>query len=43
MDQDSKKKKGICKKLDKYRGIFLVPTVSIIFEKLLKNRISDTL
>ena len=29
--------------LDNYRGIFLVPILSAIFEKLLKNRISDTL
>ena len=43
MDQGSKKKKGTFKKLDNYRGILLVPIVSIIFEKLLKNRISDTL
>ena len=38
-----KKKKGTFRKLDNYRGIFLVPILSIIFEKLLKNRISDTL
>ena len=37
------KKKGTFKKLDNYRGIFLVPVLIIIFEKLLKNRISDTL
>ena len=43
MDQDSKIEKGTFKKLDNYRGIFLVPILSIIFEKLLKNRISDTL
>ena len=38
-----KKKKGTFKKLDYYRGIFLVRILNIIFEKLLKNRISDTL
>ena len=38
-----KKKKGTFRKLDNYRGIFLVPILSIIFEKLLKNKISDTL
>ena len=38
-----KKKKGTFRKLDNYRVIFLVPIVSIIFENLLKNRISDTL
>ena len=43
MDQDSKQKKGTFRKLDNYRGIFLVPVLSIIFKKLLKNKISDTL
>ena len=38
-----KKRKGTFRKLDNYRGIFLVPILRIIFEKLLKNRISDTL
>ena len=38
-----KKKKGTFRKLDNYRGIFIVPILSIIFEKLLKNRIPDTL
>ena len=38
-----KKRKGTFRKLNNYRGIFLVPILSIIFEKLLKNRISDTL
>ena len=38
-----KNKKGTFRKLDNYRGIFLVPIPSIIFEKLLKNRITDTL
>ena len=44
MGQDSEKEKGkLDNYLDNYRGIFLVPILSIIFEKLLKNRISDTL
>ena len=38
-----KKKKGSFKRLKNYRGIFLVPTLSIIFEKLLKNRINKLL
>ena len=38
-----KKKKGSFKKLKNYRGIFLVPILSIIFEKLLKNRINQLL
>ena len=38
-----KKKKGTFRKLDNYRGIFIVPILSIIFEKLLKKRIPDTL
>ena len=38
-----KQKKGTFRKLDNYRGIFLVPILSIIFEKLLKKKISDTL
>ena len=38
-----KKKKGTSKKLDNYRGIFIVPILSIIFKKLLKNRLSNTL
>ena len=38
-----KQKKGTLGKFDNYRGIFLVPILSIIFEKLLKNKISDTL
>ena len=38
-----KKKKGSFKKLNNYRGIFIVPILSIIFEKLLKNRITTTL
>ena len=40
MDKDSKK---TFKKLNIYRGIFFVHILSSIFEKLLKNRISDTL
>ena len=39
MDQTLKKKKGLFKSLKNYRGIFIVPIISIIFEKLLKNRI----
>ena len=38
-----KKKKSTSKRLDSYRGIFIVPILSIIFEKLLKNRLSNTL
>ena len=38
-----KKKKGSFKSLKNYRGIFIVPIISIIFEKLLKNRITPTL
>ena len=38
-----KQKKGTFRKLDKYRDIFLVRILSIIFEKLSKNKISDTL
>ena len=38
-----KQKKSTYRKLDNYRGIFLVPILSIIFEKLLTNKISDTL
>ena len=38
-----KQKKGTFRKLDNYRSIFLVPILSIIFEKILKNRISGTL
>ena len=38
-----KQKKRTFRKLDNYRGIFLVGILSIIFEKLLKNKISDTL
>ena len=38
-----KKIRGTSKKLDNYRGTFIVPILSIIFEKLLKNRLSNTL
>ena len=38
-----KKKKGSFKKLKNYRGIFLVPILIIISEKLLKNRINKLL
>ena len=37
------KKKGSFKMLKDYRGIFLVPILSIIFEKLLKNGINKLL
>ena len=37
------KNKGSSKKLNNYRGIFIVPIISVIFEKLLKNRITPTL
>ena len=30
-------------KLSNYKGIFLVPIISIIFEKLLKNRVTPLL
>ena len=38
-----KKKRGSFRKVENYRGIFLAPILSIIFEKLLKNRISQHL
>ena len=38
-----KKNKWSSKKLNNYRGIFIVPIISVIFEKLLKNRITPTL
>ena len=41
--QTLKKKTGSTRKLSSYRGIFLVPVLSIIFEKLLKNRITPHL
>ena len=31
------------KKLNSYRGIFLVPIMSLTFEKLIKNRITPTM
>ena len=31
------------RKLSNYRGVFLVPIISIIFEKLLKNRVTPLL
>ena len=37
------KKTGSKRKLGKYRGVFLVPVANLIFEKLLKNRISPHL
>ena len=36
-------KNGSMKKLNSYRGILLVPIMSLIFEKLIKNRITPTL
>ena len=41
--QTLKKKNGSVRKLSNYRGIFLVPIISIIFEKLLKNRVTPLL
>ena len=41
--QTLKKKTGSTRKLSSYRGIFLVPVLSIIFEKLLKNKITPHL
>ena len=37
------KKKWIMKTLNSYRGIFVVPILSLIFEKLLKNRVTPCL
>ena len=37
------KKKGSFKNLKNYSGIFTVPIISVIFEKLLKNRITPIL
>ena len=37
------KKKGSWKKLDNYRGIFIVTILQLIYEKVLKNRISGVL
>ena len=41
--QTLKKKNGSVQKLSNYRGIFLAPIISIIFEKLLKNRVTPLL
>ena len=41
--QTLKKKTGSTRKLSSHRGIFLLPVLSIIFEKLLKNRITPHL
>ena len=38
-----KKKKGSFQKLKNYTGIFLVPILSIIFEKPLKSRVNKIL
>ena len=43
MDKNFEEKERIFKKLNNYRGIFIVPILSIIFEKLLKNRVTSTL
>ena len=37
------KKKGSWKKWDNYRGIFIVTILQLIYEKVLKNRISGVL
>ena len=37
------KKTGSKRKLGNYRGVFVVPVASLIFEKLLKSRISPHL
>ena len=41
--QTLKKKNGSVRKLSNYRGIFLVPIISISFEKLLKNGVTPLL
>ena len=41
--QTLEKKNGLMQKLSDYRGIFLVPIISIIFKKLLKNRVTPLL
>ena len=41
--QKVKKKNGSLNKLESYRGIFRVPILSLILEKLLKNRMQPTL
>ena len=37
------KKTGSKRRLEKFRGVFLVPIASLIFEKLLKNRVTPHL
>ena len=37
------KKTGSKRKLGNYRGVFLVPIAGLIFEKLLKNRVTPHL
>ena len=41
--QTVKKKNGHLNKLESYRGIFLVSILSLIFKKLLKNRLQPIL
>ena len=43
MDEDIKKEKGSPRILNNYRKVFIVPILSIILEKLIKNRIMNTL
>ena len=38
-----RKRNGSMKTLSNYRGIFVVPILSLIFEKLLKNRVAPCL
>ena len=40
MDKNTQKEKRSFKNLKNYRGIFIVPIISNIFEKLVKNRIT---
>ena len=40
--QTVKKKNGSLNKLESYRGIFLAPMLSLILEKLVKNRMQPT-
>ena len=40
--QTIEKKNSTMKKLNSYKGIFLVPIMSLIFEKLIKNRVIPT-
>ena len=37
------KKKGSCKGLDNYEGIFIAMILQLIYEKVLKNRIAGVL